>query len=39
MIKSEDEKLLQILKKIHQQKEALNKYLRTEVFALELQKR
>ncbi|XP_065210076.1 centrosome-associated protein 350-like [Planococcus citri] len=38
MIKTEDEKLAQILRKIHQQKEALNKYLKKEVFALESKK-
>ena len=39
MIKTEDEKLSQILKKIHQQKEALTKYLKTEVYALESKKK
>jgi hypothetical protein len=39
MIKSEDEKLSQILKKIQQQKEALNRHLKSEIVALELQKK
>lgn len=39
MIKNEDEKLLQVLKKIQLQKEALNKYLKSEVFSLEMQKK
>lgn len=39
MIKNEDEKLSQILVKIEQQKKALEKHLRSEVFALELHKK
>ena len=39
MIKSEDDKLSQVLKKIQQQKEALNKHLKGEIFSLEMKKR
>jgi len=39
MMKSEDEKLSQILRKIEQQKVALNKHLKLEILSLELRKK